>query len=249
MSFYNQNDEPMYHIKCQKGDIGKFVILPGDPFRVEEIASKLNNAKRIAHNREHLTYTGYLDDTKISITSTGMGGGSAAICIEELIKCGTEYLIRIGTCGKISEEAKDENLDGCIITAAVRDEGTTLHYIPIEYPAIANRHIIEALTYASNKLDYKYMEGIIQSKDSYFGQVEPYHMPNEDNLDYRMKCWQRGNVAVTDMETAILFIISQIRKVKAGSIMSFKETEKSINIIMEAIKILERKGENNGTNK
>ena len=243
MAFFNHNDEIMYHIHCKKGDIGKYVILPGDPFRCELIASFLEDPQLIAHNRELKTYTGHLGDTRVSVTSTGMGGGSTAIAVEELIKCGAEYLIRIGTCGKISEESKDESLDGCIVTAAVRDEGTTLHYIPVEYPAVADRHVVEALAEAAKKLGYRYMEGIIQTKDSYFGQVEPESMPSEANLNYRMQCWERGNVAVTDMESATLFIVSQIRGTKAASVMSFKETEKSIRVIVEAIKILENKGE------
>jgi uridine phosphorylase len=243
MAFFDKNNELMYHIHCKKGDIGEYVILPGDPFRTEKIAAFLDDYELIAHNREHKTYTGHLDGIKVSVTSTGMGGGSTAICVEELIKCGAKYLIRIGTCGRITEEAKDESLDGCIVTAAVRDEGTTLHYIPVEYPAVADRKVVEALAEAAEKLGYNYMEGMIQTKDSYYGQVEPENMPTEANLDYRMQCWERGNVAVTDMESATLFIVSQIRRVKAASIMSFKETEKSIAVIMEAIRILHSKGE------
>ena len=240
MAFFSGNEELMYHIHCKKGDIGKYVILPGDPFRTELIASYLKDPVLIAHNREHKTYTGYLGDIRVSVTSTGMGGGSTAICVEELIKCGAETLIRIGTCGRISDESKDESLDGCIITAAVRDEGTTLHYIPVEYPAVADRFVVEALAKGAENLGYKYMEGMIQTKDSYFGQVEPENMPAEKRLNERMECWKRGNVAVTDMESATLFIISQIRSVKAASIMSFKETEKSIKTILEAIRILEK---------
>jgi len=241
MAFYHGNEDVMYHIHCRKGDIGEYVILPGDPFRTELIASYLENPVLIAHNREHKTYTGYLDGIKVSVTSTGMGGGSTAICTEELIKCGAKTLIRIGTCGRITDEAKDETLDGAIVTAAVRDEGTTLHYIPVEYPAVSDRHVVEALADAASHLGYRYLEGIIQTKDSYFGQVEPESMPAEARLNERMECWKRGNVAVTDMETATLLIIAQIRRCKAASIMSFKETEKSILTILEAIRILERK--------
>jgi uridine phosphorylase len=113
----------------------------------------------------------------------------------------------------------------------------------VEYPAVADRKVVAALAEAAEKLGYNYMEGMIQTKDSYYGQVEPENMPTEANLDYRMQCWERGNVAVTDMESATLFIVSQIRRVKAASIMSFKETEKSIAVIMEAIRILHSKGE------
>ena len=236
----DQELEVQYHTQLKKGDIGEYVILPGDPFRTDMIAEFLDEPKLIAHHRELKTWTGYLNGVKVSVVSTGMGGGSTAICVEELIKVGAKVFIRVGTCGRLTKEAQDESLDGCIITSAVRDEGTTLHYIPVEYPAVSDRHVVDALARAAKNLGYNYMEGMSQCKDSYFGQVEPFNMPVEDRLNYRMECWIRGNVAVTDMETSTLLIISQIRKCKAASIMSFKETEKSIKTILEAIVILNK---------
>lgn len=229
-----------YHVHVKKGDIGEYVILPGDPFRTDLIVSFLDNPKLIAHNREIKTWTGTYKGITVSVCSTGMGGGSTAITVEELIDCGAKTLIRIGTCGRLTPEAQDETKDGCIITSAVRDEGTTLHYIPVEYPAVSDRKVVDALARAAKALGYNYMEGMSQCKDSYFGQVEPFNMPAEARLNERMECWIRGNVAVTDMETSTLLIISQIRKCKAASIMSFKETEKSIKTILEAIAILEK---------
>ena len=231
-------DGLMYHIHCRKGDVGEYVILPGDPFRTDLIASYLDNPVLVAHNRELKTWTGTLNGVKVSVTSTGMGGGSTAIAVEELIKCGAKYMIRIGTCGRLTKEAQDESLDGCIITSAVRDEGTTLHYIPVEYPAVSDRHVVEALANSAQKLGYKFMEGMTQCKDSYFGQVEPFNMPAQKRLDDRMECWIRGNVAVTDMETATLLIISQIRKCHAASIMSFKDMNVTVKVAIEAIKDL-----------
>ena len=127
-----------YHIHCKKGEVGKYVLLPGDPFRTDRIAKHFDDPHLVAHNREHKTWSGYLDGELVSVCSTGMGGPSTAICLEELIHCGAEVFIRVGTCGRICEESYDPTLEGCVITGAIRDEGTTIHYIPIEYPAIAD---------------------------------------------------------------------------------------------------------------
>ena len=137
-----------YHIQCKKGDVGKYVLVPGDPFRTDAIAQMFDDPVLVAHNREHKTWTGTLNGEKVSVTSTGMGGPSAAIAIEELIHCGAETFIRVGTCGRICPESYDESLEGVIITGAVRDEGTTVHYVPIEYPAMADRHVTDALARA-----------------------------------------------------------------------------------------------------
>lgn len=156
-----------YHICCKKGDIGKYVILPGDPFRTDLIAKHFDNPVLVAHNREHKTWTGTLNGEKVSVCSTGMGCPSAAIAVEELIHCGAEVFIRVGTCGRLCPESYDESLEGVVITAAVRDEGTTVHYVPIEYPAIADRHVTDALVRAAQAKGYRFEEGIGQSKDSF----------------------------------------------------------------------------------
>lgn len=134
----------MYHIRLKKGDVGRYVLLPGDPFRTDLIATYFDEPKLIAHNREHKTWVGKLDGVPVAVTSTGMGCPSAAIALEELIKCGADTFIRVGTAGRVCDAAFDETLDGVINTAAVRDEGTTIHYIPIEYPAVADRHLVDA---------------------------------------------------------------------------------------------------------
>ena len=134
-----------YHVRVGKGDIGRYVLLPGDPFRTDLIASYFDDAKLVAHNREHKTWTGTLNGVPVSVVSTGMGCPSTAICLEELIACGADTFIRVGTAGRVCDRAFDPTLDGVINTAAVRDEGTTKHYIPIEYPAVADRHVVAAL--------------------------------------------------------------------------------------------------------
>jgi len=239
MAFYNPNDSKLlYHVHLKKGDVGRYVLLPGDPFRTDLIASYFDDAKLVAHNREHKTYTGTLNGVKVSVTSTGMGCPSTAICVEELIAAGADTFIRVGTAGRVCDESFDSTLDGVINNAAVRDEGTTIHYIPIEYPAVADRHVVDALVKAAEKLGYNFLEGITQSKDSFYGQHKPETMPAEYRLKERWEAWRRGHVVSSEMECAALFIISSIRKCRASAIMAFTEMEKSVEVACEAIKIL-----------
>jgi len=233
-------DGLQYHIRMKEGDVGRYVFLPGDPFRTDLIARFLDDAKLVAHNREHKTWTGYLDGVKVSVTSTGMGCPSAAICIEELIKIGADTFIRIGTAGRVAPESYDENLDGIICTAAVRDEGTTVHYIPIEYPAVADRHVVDALARAAKARGLNYLEGITQSKDSFYGQHEPDNMPAAARLHERWNAWIKGNVLCSEMESSALFVISSIRKVRAAAIMNFKNMDDTIRVACDAVRLLAR---------
>jgi uridine phosphorylase len=232
------NGEKMYHIHCKPGDVGRYVLLPGDPFRTDLIASYFDNTELIAHNREHKTWTGTLDGVKVSVTSTGMGCPSTAIAVEELIACGADTFIRVGTAGRVCDRAQDKTLDGVINTAAVRDEGTTIQYIPIEYPAVADRHVVAALADAARELGYHFIEGITQSKDAFYGQVEPQNMPNEGRLRERMEAWRRGNVMSSEMEAAAIFIISSIRRCRASSIMAYTKMEYSVEVACGALRRL-----------
>ena len=228
-----------YHICCGKGDIGKYVILPGDPFRTDLIAKYFDDPVLVAHNREHKTWTGTLNGEKVSVCSTGMGCPSAAIAVEELIHCGAEVLIRVGTCGRICPESMDESLEGVVITGAVRDEGTTVHYVPIEYPAMADRHIIDALVKAAKAKGYNFAEGIGQSKDSFYGQHDPDSMPNSARLHQRWEAWEKSRVMASEMECAGIFIVAAIRGVKAGAIMAYGSmNEHTMEVTIDAIKAL-----------
>lgn len=240
MSFrdYQAANSKQYHIQVAKGEVGRYVFLPGDPFRTDLIASFLDDAKLVAHNREHKTWTGRLDGELVSVTSTGMGCPSAAIAVEELIKCGADTFIRVGTAGRVCDKAYDETLDGVINTAAVRDEGTTIHYIPIEYPAVADRHVVDALARAAKKLGYNFAEGITQSKDSFYGQHEPEAMPAEGRLKERWEAWRRGNVMSSEMESAAIFVISSIRGCRASSIMAYTDMRKTVEVACEALRML-----------
>ncbi len=233
----NDNNQ-QYHICCKPGDVGRYVLLPGDPFRTDLIAERFDNPVLVSHNREHKTWTGTLDGVKVSVTSTGMGCPSAAIAVEELIHCGADTFIRIGTAGRVSDESMDEALQGVVVTGSVRDEGTTLHYIPIEYPAIANRHVVAALADAAKNRGFYYKEGIVQCKDAFYGQMDPDGLPNGARLKERWQAWRDGNVLASEMETAALFVVSSIRKCRAGAVMSFQSMEQTITIAVDALRTL-----------
>ena len=230
-----------YHICCRPGDVGRYVLLPGDPFRTDYIASFLDDAKLVAHNREHKTWTGALMGVPVSVTSTGMGGPSAAIAIEELIHCGADTFIRIGTAGRLCPESQDPAIQGIIATGAVRSEGLTGEYVPYEYPAIADRHVVAALADSAAEFGYNFKEGIVHCKDSFYGQIDPDGLPNGDLLKYKWKAWEKSRVMATEMETATLFVLSSIRGCRAGSIVSFQSMEETITVVRSALqKLIEK---------
>ena len=208
--------EKMMHIQCRKGDVGRYVILPGDPGRVEKIAAYLDNAVKVAENREFVTYTGELEGVKVSVCSTGIGGPSAAIAMEELVKCGADTFVRVGTCGGISEEPLPGDI--IIATGAVRQEGTTLHYMPIEFPAVADTEVLVELIDAAKTLNMRYHAGIVQSKDSFYGQHEPGRMPVAAELMDKWNAWKQAGVLASEMETAALFVAASVLHVRCGAV-------------------------------
>lgn len=212
---YTEGSGKQYHTGVGPDDIGKYVILPGDPKRCEKIAQYFDDAKLVSDVREYVTYTGYLEGEKVSVTSTGIGGPSASIAIEELSKCGAHTFIRIGTCGGIQEEVIGG--DVVIATGAVRMEGTSREFAPIEYPAVANLDVVNALVGAAKSLDATHHVGVVQCKDSFFGQHEPEVMPVSYELMNKWEAWKRMGCLASEMESAALFIAGQFLRVRVGS--------------------------------
>jgi uridine phosphorylase len=207
-----------HHIQLEKGDVGRYVLLPGDPGRCEVIAKHLDNAVHVATNREYVTYTGYLDGVKVSVTSTGIGCPSAAIAVEELARVGADTFIRVGTSGGIQPGTKSGDL--AIVSAAIRDEGTSSHYMPMEFPAIADLEIVTALRRAAQIKEVRYRVGITQSKDSFYGEVEPERSAVSEKLLDRWRAWEIGGAICSEMEASAIFIIASMLKVRAGGIMA-----------------------------
>lgn len=216
MSMERENDR-QYHIECREGDVGRYVFLPGDPGRCEMIAQYFDEPAFVTRHREYETWSGYLDGEKVSVTSTGIGCPSAVIALEELAKIGADTFMRVGTSGSMQEHIKPGDLG--IISAAIRDEGTTSHYLPIEFPAVADFPTTQALWYAAQKSGKTVHLGVSQSKDSFYGQHSPERMPVAKRLAERWEAWMAGGAICSEMEAAGLYITAQVLRVRATGIM------------------------------
>ena len=212
---YTEGSGKQYHTGVGPGDVGEYVILPGDPKRCSKIAAHFDNPVLVADSREYVTYTGTIEGVKVSVTSTGIGGPSASIAIDELAKCGAKTFIRVGTCGGM----QDEVLGGDIViaTGAVRMEGTSREFAPIEYPAVADFEVTNALVNAANRIGVRNHTGVVQCKDSFFGQHEPEIMPVSYELENKWQAWLRMGCLASEMESAALFIAGSFLRVSVGS--------------------------------
>lgn len=212
---YSENASKQYHIQVGEGDVGKYVILPGDPKRCAKIAKYFEDAKLVADSREYVTYTGYLDGVKVSVTSTGIGGPSASIAMEELVNAGADTFVRIGTCGGMQLDVKSG--DVVIATGAIRMEGTSKEYAPIEFPAVANIDVVNALTASAKELGTNFHTGVVQCKDSFYGQHSPETKPVSYELLNKWEAWLRLGTLASEMESAALFTVASYLRVRCGS--------------------------------
>ena len=213
---YTEGSGKQYHIGVGKGEVGRYVLLPGDPKRCAKIAAYFENPVLIADSREYVTYTGELDGVKVSVTSTGIGGPSASIALEELHQCGADTFIRVGTCGGMDIDVKGGDL--VIATGAIRFEGTSKEYAPIEFPAVADIDVVNALMNAAEKLNMTYHTGVVQCKDAFYGQHKPEELPNHEELERKWDAWVRLGAKASEMESAALFIVASYLHCRIGSI-------------------------------
>lgn len=213
----NDPTERQHHIQVARGDVGRYVFLPGDPGRCEPLARYFDEPELVAKNREYETWTGYLDGEKVSVTSTGIGCPSAAIAMEELARVGSDTFVRVGTSGAMQPNIAPGDLG--VIHAAIRDEGTTLHYLPVEFPAVADLEVTRGLAIGARSTGKTVHVGISQSKDSFYGQHEPGRMPVANRLKERWSAWMAGGAICSEMEAAALYIVAATLHVRAGGIM------------------------------
>lgn len=241
-----------YHLNIRKGDVGRYVLLPGDPKRCEKIAAYFDNAVLVADSREYVTYTGYLDGEKVSVTSTGIGGPSASIAMEELVKSGADTFIRVGTCGGMDLNVKGGDI--VVATGAIRMEGTSKEYAPIEYPAVADFEVCNAMVEAAKRLGQNYHAGVVECKDAFYGQHEPETKPVSYELMNKWEAWLRLGCKASEMESAALFVVANYLRVRCGSgflVVANQEREKAgldnpvvhdteaaIKVAVEALRIL-----------
>ncbi len=244
--------EKLYHIDIDDSHGAKYAILPGDPGRVEKIAQYFDNPRFYHQNREYTIWLGELEGETVMAISTGMGGPSTAICVEELYQTGVRNFIRVGTCGGMAEEVVGG--DVVVATGAIRMEGTTKEYVPIEFPAVANLEITNALVQASKNLGYNWHAGIVQCKDSFYGQHSPARMPAGYELEEKWNAWVKAGCLASEMESSTLYIVSQILRARAGCVLNVvwnQEREKAglpnphshdtslgIKVAVEAIRLL-----------
>ena len=250
-AIYSKHGE-QYHLLVKKGDVGEYVIVPGDPKRCAKIAAYFDDAKLIADNREYITYTGKLDGVKVSVCSTGIGGPSASIAMEELVKVGAKYFIRVGTCGGMQIPVKTDDI--VIASGAIRMEGTSKEYAPMEWPAVADFEITNALATASTNLKYNYHVGVVECKDSFYGQHSPELSPVSYELINKWNAWCRLGCLASEMESAALFVVGAALGVKVGTVLHVvanqerakkglknpvsEDTNKAIKVAIEAIRLL-----------
>lgn len=210
--------EPLqYHIKCRKGDVAPYILLPGDPARVKVIASLWDESHKVAENRQYITYTGRVGGVDVSATSTGIGSPSTAIAIEELARCGADTFIRVGTCGGYQKNQKIGDI--AIATGAVRWEGTTRQYVPTEYPAIGTPEVVMALVEGAERIGAEYHVGITKSGDSLYAGMAfgGYHQSWMKNIETD---FMRANVVSAEMEASTIFILANLFRLRAGSVCS-----------------------------
>ena len=246
------NEERLFHIDISPSQGAEYAILPGDPGRVPKIAAYLENAEPLGSNREFVSYAGTLEGKRVIVMSTGIGGPSAAIALEELYMAGVRTAIRVGTCGGMQESVLPGDL--IIPTAAVRMEGTSHEYAPPEFPAAANHEAVCALTEAARKNGLRFHTGVVQSKDSFYGQHSPESMPVGKRLKENWEAWIRLGVLGSEMEAAALFTVAAARGVRMGCVLhalwnqerkkkgyadeSVFDTDAAVRTAVEAIRLL-----------
>ena len=244
--------EPLYHVGFDDTHGAKYVLLPGDPGRVEKIAQHLDKPRFHFQNREYMTWLGELEGQTVMVMSTGMGGPSTAIAVEELYQTGVRTFIRIGTCGGMAEQV----IGGDVVIAmgAIRQDGTTKEYVPIEFPAIADLSVTNALVQGAKNLGVTWHAGVVQCKDSFYGQHSPGRMPSGNELMEKWNAWIKAGCLASEMESATLYIVCQILGAKAGCVLNVvwnqererqglsnpqsHDTALAIKVAVEAVRLL-----------
>lgn len=210
--------EQSYHIGLKSACGARYAILPGDPGRVQSIAKHMDGARLLCQNREYTTWIGLIDGKPVLTMSTGMGGPSTAIGVEELRRLGVDTFIRVGTCGGMQTEVIGGDI--VVATGAIRMEGTTKEYVPIEFPAVPDLSVTNALVGAARQMDIRYHAGVVQCKDSFYGQHDPDRMPVGYELQEKWRAWIAAGCLASEMESAALFVVSSVLRARAGAVFS-----------------------------
>ena len=236
-AFFREDENLVHHLKLKKGDVGRYVIMPGDPKRCVKIAKRFENAKLVADFREYVTYTGYINGVKVSTTSHGIGGPSTAIA---------------GTCGGMNMNVLPG--DVVIVSGAIKVGGTMRNYIPNEFPCVPNIDVLDAMISASKKINIKSHTGIVHCKDAFYAQHAPESMAVDKELLYKWESYIKAGCLASEMESAALFAVGASKGVRTGASMLVLHNqerikngiddpkdytgEEAIDLVIESIKIL-----------
>ena len=223
-----------YHINISQNEGAKYAILPGDPGRCQKIANLLDDAEQISFNREYNIWSGTLEGERVLVCSTGIGGPSTAIAVEELAACGDTTMIRVGTCGGISLNVHSG--DVVVASGAVRQDGTSREYAPIEFPAVADANVMFALCQAVTQLKLPHHIGVVQSKDSFYGQHSPNRMPTYNELNTKWEAWKRLGVLASEMEASTLFTVGASLGIQTGAVFSVVWNQERANAGLDTAK-------------
>ena len=213
----NFNEERMYHIALKPSDGAEYAVITGDPGRVESIARLLDEPQFVISNREYTTWAGMLCGQRVLVTSHGIGSPSTAICVEELSRCGVKTFIRVGTCGGMALQVCGG--DVVVATGAIRAEGTSREYLPIEFPAVADLAVCNALVNAAQNEGYNVHAGVVHCKDSFYGQHSPELSPVSYELQNKWQSWLRGGCLASEMESATLYTLAASLGLRAGCVL------------------------------
>ena len=249
-----QDTGRQFHIHCKQGDVGRYCILPGDPGRCQSIAALFDSPVHVGMNREYNIYTGSLLGEKVSVCSTGIGGPSAAIAMEELHNIGADTFLRVGTCGGMDLQVQSGDI--VIASGAIRFEHPSREYAPLEFPAVADLDVTCALREAALTMGKRTHVGVVQCKDSFYGQHSPARMPVSYELQQKWEAWKRLGVKASEMESAALFVVAAALGVRCGSCFHViwnqereaagldqtmsEDTSSAVRVGVEALKLLIR---------
>ena len=215
---YSEDKDRQYHIQVAGGEVGRYVILPGDPKRCAKIAEHFEDPKLIADSREYVTYTGYLEGEKVSVDLHRHRRASPRpLPWKNLRRVGADTFIRVGTSGGMALEVKSG--DVVIASGAIRMEGTSKEYAPIEYPAVADIQVTNALIQAAKKLGQDYHVGVVQCKDAFYGQHSPETKPVGYELMNKWDAWVKCGCLASEMESAALYIVGSCLRVRVGTVL------------------------------
>lgn len=207
----------MLHTGVRTGEVGRYVFIPGSVERARIIAQYFDNPKLLIHNREFLTYVGTLEGVPVAVTSTGIGASSMAITVEELHACGADTFVRVGSCASTSPKTCIG--DVVIPCGAVRMEGVSEHFLPIEFPAVPDFRVFRNMELTAKESGFPYNTGVTITKDSYYTEAAPKEKPVADELLYKWSAYERSGATNTSMECSALFIIGQVMGLRTASVM------------------------------